>query len=122
MWARPGLPSYQSNISKMLFGMPGKARLPKTFAREEVFRCGSLLDIFASQQLLVSSHFREPDKRPLRGILLAESVEWIFTRTGPGGNRSLLLFVVDKMVMVTCSGIHPILHLCLSENPLNPLV
>ena len=32
-------------------------------------RCGSLLDIFASQQLLVSSHAQERDKGLLRGIV-----------------------------------------------------
>ena len=58
------------SISRLLFLMLGRTRLQLIFAVERVVRCGPLLDVFGSLQLLNSSHVRERDKALLRSVMV----------------------------------------------------
>ena len=90
-WSRPGLPLLSNlagpflrlvflrlviwrvffSILRLLFLMPGIIRLLLTFvAGREGFRCGPLLNVHGSLQLLGSSHVRERDGALLRNIMV----------------------------------------------------
>ena len=63
-WSRPGLP--------LLSSVAGPVQHFRTadLCDREGFRCGSLLDIFGSLQLLNSTYVRERDKVLLRSVMV----------------------------------------------------
>ena len=58
------------SILRLLFFMPGAARLQLIFAVGSVSGGGPLLDILGSLQLLDSAHVRERDKALLRSVMV----------------------------------------------------
>ena len=62
------------------------------FCSREGFRCGPLLVIFGSLQLLTSSHNRERDKALLRSVMVGAGMAFCLASLFP---------VVHRMVMVT---------------------
>ena len=79
------------------------------------------MGILASQQLLVSFHVRERDKGLLKGFLSGVyGMDFYSDRSE--GKAFPAVFVVDKMVFVTCFGIVLILRLYLYGNYLSSRV
>ena len=76
----------------------------------EVFRSGSLLDVFGSLQLLNCAHVRERDMALLRSVMVGGV--WNGFLLG-GVSLFLVVFVVLQMGMVTCFGNVPFLSLLL---------
>ena len=74
-WVRPGLPLL-SNLagpvqhSKSALLDAWRNKVAADLCGRKGFRCGPLLDIYGSLQLLNSSHFRERDKALLRNVMV----------------------------------------------------
>ena len=105
-WIRPGLPELHilagpiQHYQSAMFDAWGY-KVPRDLCEGKVSAVAPLLDIQASQQLLVSSHVRERDKGSLRGILIGGVWNGFFFEHVRG--EVVPCRVVVWMVMV-CSG------------------
>ena len=107
-WSRPGLPLL-SNLAgpvqhfKTAILDAWQNKVAADLCSREGFRCGPLLDVFGSLQLLNSTHVRERDKALLRSVMVG-GVWTVFCVVGSGVSLFHVGFVLLWKVMVTFLG------------------
>ena len=99
-WSRPGLPML-SNLAGTVQSFKASIldacnKVAADLCGREDFRCGPLLDVHGSLQLLNSSHVRDRDKALLRSVMVGGVWNVFFCWVGSGNSLFPVVFVVPR--------------------------